>query len=120
MLQAANNANLIKGFCPSNDDRVISHLQIAEDTLLFYDANEFQLRNVKAILLCFQAVSGLRVNFFLSEMIGVRVEDSHLASLADIFCCKAGSLPSSYLGLPPIWAFLCALEWPQKPYVPND
>ena len=99
MLQAANNANLIKGFCPANDDQVISHLQFT-DTLLFCDTNEFQLLNVKAILLCLEAVSGLRVNFFKSEMIGVRVEDTHLASLADILGCKVGSLPSSYLGLP--------------------
>ena len=64
MLQATNNAILIKGFCPSNDDQVIPHLQFAEDTLLFCDANEFQLHNVKAILLCFEAVLGLRVSFF--------------------------------------------------------
>lgn len=40
-------------------------------TLLFYDANEMQLLNIKEIVLCFEAVSGLRINFFKSEMIGV-------------------------------------------------
>ena len=45
-------------------------------------------------------MSSLRVNFFKSEMIGVRVEDTQLAMLADFFGCKVGSLPKSYLGLP--------------------
>ena len=33
-------------------------------------------------------------------MIGVMVEDTQLASLANIFCCKAGSLPSFYVCFP--------------------
>lgn len=45
-------------------------------------------------------MSGLRVNFFKSEMIGVRVNEDRLKMLANLFECKDGSLPSSYLGLP--------------------
>ena len=100
MLHAACNANLIKGFRPSRGAEEISHLQFPVDTLLFCDANETQICNIKAILMCFEAVSGLRVNFFQSEMIGVRVDEDRLAILADLFGCRAGSLPSSYLGLP--------------------
>ena len=33
-------------------------------------------------------------------MIGVRVDEDRPALLADLFGCRAGSLPSSYLGLP--------------------
>lgn len=53
-----------------------------------------------AILLCFEAVSGLRVNVFKSEIIGLRVNEDQLSMHADLLRCKAGALPSSYLGFP--------------------
>lgn len=62
--------------------------------------NEDQLRNVKATLLSFEAVLGLKVNFFKSELIGTRAEESVLCKYADILGCRVGDLPVSYLGLP--------------------
>eukprot|EP00268_Persea_americana_P008169 TRINITY_DN13144_c0_g1_i12.p1 TRINITY_DN13144_c0_g1~~TRINITY_DN13144_c0_g1_i12.p1 ORF type:complete len:489 (+),score=85.97 TRINITY_DN13144_c0_g1_i12:613-2079(+) len=100
MLHAGVNANLFEGFRPANTILEISHLQFADDTLLFCNADEDQLRNVKAILFYFEAVSGLRVNFFKSELIGIKVNEDHLNRLANIFGCKAVTLPSTYLGLP--------------------
>ena len=47
-------------------------------TILFCDATEDQLKNVKSILLCFEVVSGLQVNFFKNEIIGVRLDDFQL------------------------------------------
>ena len=35
------------------------------------EPNEDQIKNVKAILLCFEVVSGLKINFFKSELIGI-------------------------------------------------
>lgn len=61
----------------------INHLQFADDTLLFCDADVDQLLNVKAILLCFEAVSGLKVNFFKCEMLGVQIPNLQLEYLAD-------------------------------------
>ena len=78
MINATSNARLIKGFSPSSEEQEITYLQFADDTILFCDAEEEQLRNFKAILLCFEAVLGLRVNFFKSELIGIRVDESRL------------------------------------------
>lgn len=50
---------------------------------------------MKAILLCFEGVLSLKVNFFKSELIDIRIDTSQTI-LADILGC----LPSSYLGLP--------------------
>lgn len=47
-----------------------------------------------------QAVSGLRFNFFKSEHIGIKVNENHRQSMAEILGRKAGVLPSTYLGLP--------------------
>ena len=43
--------------------------------LLFCNADEDQLHNVKAILLYLEAVLGLRVNFFKSEVICIKVNE---------------------------------------------
>ena len=59
-----------------------------------------QVKNVKPILICFEALLGLKVNFFKSELIGVRVGDDNIKMLADLFGCKVGQFPVSYLGMP--------------------
>lgn len=43
---------------------MVPHLQFADDTLIFYEVKEGQVRNMKTTLLCFEAVLGLKVNFF--------------------------------------------------------
>ena len=64
----------------------------------------------EALLVCFEAVSGLKVNFTKSALILVGDVDK-LVELADILGCRMASLPLKYLGLPlgasfkakPIW-----------------
>ena len=51
------------------------------------------------MLLCFEAVSGLKVNLVKSEITPIG-EGDQLLQLANILGCKASSLPISYLGLP--------------------
>lgn len=49
--------------------------------------------------MCFEAVSGLKLNFFQSKLIGVGVDEQSILMLVDIMGCKVGSLPATYLGL---------------------
>lgn len=51
-------------------------------------------------MLCFEAVSGLRVSFFKSEFIGIKVNEDRLQLLADLLGSKAGDIPNTYFGLP--------------------
>lgn len=62
-----------------------------------------KLENAKATLICFEAVSGLKVNLFKSELIGIRVEDSLMHKYAEILGCTVGSFPATYLGFPFVW-----------------
>lgn len=100
MITKAVNAGMFKGFKVARDSPVISHLQYADDTLIFCGPREDQIINVKATVLCFEAVSGLKVIFFKSEVIGLRTEKSLLLSCSEIMGCKIGDLPLSYLGMP--------------------
>uniref|UniRef100_A0A2N9EKG6 Reverse transcriptase domain-containing protein n=1 Tax=Fagus sylvatica TaxID=28930 RepID=A0A2N9EKG6_FAGSY len=72
---------------------------LASDTILFCDNDPEKLVHIRLVLTCFEAVTGLKVNMSKSEMVPIG-EVSNLPVLADILCCKIGSLPISYLGMP--------------------
>ena len=56
-----------------------------------------QLEYLWCVLLCFEAVSGLRVNLTKSEIIPIGTVP-HLSALAAVLGCKVSVLPISYLG----------------------
>ena len=58
------------------------------------------IRALKALLLLFEASSGLKVNFHKSMLVDVKIHDSWLVEAASILNCKLGQLPFHYLGLP--------------------
>ena len=58
-----------------------------------------QILHIRLLLLCFQAIIGLKVNVQKSEMVPIgEIDDVH--ALAKILGCKVGTLPMSYLGMP--------------------
>ncbi|KAG2675320.1 hypothetical protein I3760_13G178100 [Carya illinoinensis] len=68
-------------------------------TLFFCEANRNQVRVLKALSLCFEVSSGLKVNLDKSEMVPVGSVQT-LRQLANTLGCKMPSLPMTYLGLP--------------------
>ena len=97
MIVTTASGNRFKGFRTSMNGPTVSHLQFAYDMLIFCDVDEDEIKNVKATMLCFEAVSGLKINFFKSELIGFRVPERPLQALEGLMGCKA---PTTYLGLP--------------------
>jgi hypothetical protein len=75
MLQRGCGLGLIEGLNFSKTGPALSHLQFADDTLIFSSASLYSLQNIKRILLCFELISGLKVNFYKSSIIGVGIED---------------------------------------------
>ena len=58
-----------------------------------------KILHILLLLLCFQAMTGLKVNVQKSEMIPIgEVDDVH--ALIEILGCRVGTLPMSYLGMP--------------------
>lgn len=74
MVEAASFVDLISGFEPAKSTPVVNLLQFLDDYLIFKQ----QLLNIKVVLFCFEAVLGLKVNFFKSELLGLRLSEVQL------------------------------------------
>ena len=102
MLKKTEDCGLLCGFHMglTNSTGVrISHLLFADDTILFCDASRDQLLSIRLALTCFQAFIGLKVNAGKSEIVLIG-EVGNIDALATILCCRVGSLPLKYLGMP--------------------
>ena len=64
------------------------------------ELNDACLAHLKFILLCFEAMSGLKINFAKSEVVVTGVDDLEAMRVAHLLNCKLGSYPFNYLGLP--------------------
>jgi hypothetical protein len=74
MIEATENSGLVSGFLVGlrNNPRFsVSHFLFVDDTLIFCGPNEDQLRNLRCLFLCFEAVSGLKVNLVKSEIVPI-------------------------------------------------
>ncbi|XP_026380197.1 uncharacterized protein LOC113274957 [Papaver somniferum] len=90
---------LIIGFKVTPNGAMITHLQFADDLLVFLKDEEEQIHNLKHILLAFEIISGLKVNFRKSSIVGLG--QLHNAEVcAKIFGCNTSLLPMNYLGIP--------------------
>jgi hypothetical protein len=78
---------------------MVSHLLFTDHTLIICEPIADQFRDLRCLLLCFEAVSGLRINLSKSKIVSVgKVGD--VEELASILGCGVASLPLKYLSLP--------------------
>jgi hypothetical protein len=113
MLGALISRGLISGFTVGSSEmnRVnVSHLLFADDALVFCGANESQIRHVGALLVCFEAVTGLKVNLSKSALVPVGLRGK-VDQLASVLGCGIGDLPLKYLGLPLGVSFKLKAMW---------
>ncbi|XP_016195893.1 uncharacterized protein LOC107636936 [Arachis ipaensis] len=82
------------------DNIELSHLQFADDTVLFCPTEEETIKNYKRLLQCFELMSGLSINFDKSSLIPINCEHQWILSMCILLGCKEASLPVRYLGIP--------------------
>jgi hypothetical protein len=102
MISAIYFRGLISGFSlgTRDHDRVeVSYLLFADDTLVFCGADASQINYLGALLVCFKAVSGLKVNLTKSSLVSIGSLDD-VDQLAGSLGCSTAVLPLKYLGLP--------------------
>lgn len=73
LLQRARSRGLITGAVIGHGEvkTTVTHLQFADDTIIFCEADGKEVVTVKRILRCFQLVSSLKINFHKSLVYGV-------------------------------------------------
>ena len=113
MIGAVTSRGLISGFSVGSSELnrvVVTHLLFADDTLVFCGANDSQIRHLRALLVCFEAVSGLKVNLAKSTLNPVG-SMGDVDQLAGLLGCGTGMLPLKYLGLPLGASFKLKTMW---------
>ncbi|KAL4280388.1 hypothetical protein GQ457_03G004440 [Hibiscus cannabinus] len=83
-----------------NNSVLISHLQFADDLMVFCEASKAQIATVKRVLRVFELAAGLRLNLKKNRLFGINVDPMVLQSWAYAIGCSMDSFPSEYLGLP--------------------
>ncbi|XP_020970158.1 uncharacterized protein LOC110268381 [Arachis ipaensis] len=76
MIREAVQNGRITPLLVGRDNIELSHLQFADDTILFCPSEEEMIRNYKQLLRCFEMMSGLSINFDKSSLTPVNCEHS--------------------------------------------
>ena len=99
MLERAKNSRLIKGLVPDLIEGGLSHLQYADDTILFLNLDDETICNTKFLLYCFESMSGLKINYQKSEIFVLEATSEKQKEVADLSNCNIGSFPMKYMGV---------------------
>nr|GEW06599.1 RNA-directed DNA polymerase, eukaryota, reverse transcriptase zinc-binding domain protein [Tanacetum cinerariifolium] len=97
-MEDAIAAGLYRGFAINQLN--LSHLFFVDDALFIGDWSRANVTNLVSILECFYRVSGLKINYQKSNILGVGVPFEDFELLATITGCTAMTSPFCYLGLP--------------------
>lgn len=88
----AEAGNLVEGLVIGDDRIMVTHLQFANNTIIFLKANQDNVKRMDLCLEIFQVILGLKV--------GVNVEENVLLCFVDLMGCSVGKWPIKYLGMP--------------------
>jgi hypothetical protein len=98
MLDNARTAGEIKGLMAHLIEGGITHLQYADDTIIFLNMDEQSIIHTKFLLYCFENLSGLKINYQKSEVYVLGCSEGEAARVAQMFNCNIGQLLMKYLG----------------------
>lgn len=99
IIQISVNNGRWKGIQIASSGVHITHLQFADDLILFCSKDWETMQNIKAILMWFQGLLGLKVNLKKCCIYGIGVDYEELERIANYFGCSHGKLPFNYLGM---------------------
>lgn len=100
LINKAKEKGWIKGFQAGEANTIeITHLQYADDTLVFCGVEGEQALMLRAIFIIFEAVSGLHINWGKSYIYPIN-DVAEIEMLAREMGGRVGELPTTYLGMP--------------------
>jgi hypothetical protein len=96
MIERAKSDGQIEGVIPHLVDGGLSILQYTDDMILFMEHDLEKEKNLKLILLAFQQLFGLKINFHKSELFCFGKAKDHTQLYAELFGCNEGEFPIRY------------------------
>jgi hypothetical protein len=99
LLDNAKEVGEIRGLMKHLVEGGLTHLQYADDTIIFLDLDYQTILHAKFLLYCFENMSGLEINYQKSEVLVLGSSEEESNRVAVIFNCKVGQLPIKYLGV---------------------
>ncbi|XP_060211898.1 uncharacterized protein LOC132639471 [Lycium barbarum] len=102
MMRIAIHNRWIRGFQiggRAGEEMEICHLLYADDTVIFCEPNAEQICYIILMLIVFEVVADLRVNWGKSTLFPVK-EVPHIQNLASMLRCRVENLPTTYLVMP--------------------
>jgi len=100
LINRAKDDGQIAGLIPHLVDGGLSILQYADDTILFLEHDVAKAANLKLLLMAFEQVSGLKINYHKSELFCFGQAEEEEDLYFQLFGCKKGMYPFKYLGIP--------------------
>jgi hypothetical protein len=100
LIKIAKSEGQIEGVIPHLVDDGLSIFQYADDTILFMDHDLEKAMNLKLLLIAFEELSGLKINFHKSEAFCFGEAKDNESQYEQLFGCKKCSFPFRYLGIP--------------------
>ena len=111
ILGRAQRAGLLQGLGNYTNCANVLNLHFADDTLLFLKADKKMIVVLRWLLLGFENLSGMKINFDKSEMVPLNISEEDGQELARLLGCKVVKLPIMYLGVPLHWRKLSESDW---------
>jgi hypothetical protein len=87
ILSKASEAGHIQGVIPHLIPGGLTHLQYADDTMILLENTDQGLVNLKFPLICFELLSGRKINYHKSEVIVLGVDQQEQARVANLLNC---------------------------------
>jgi hypothetical protein len=79
LIDVATRAGHLRGVVPHLIQGGVTHLQYADDTILLLALDDMCIANLKFLLIAFEILSGLKINFLKSEVIVMGASPSEQA-----------------------------------------
>jgi len=99
MVRQALRKDMLRGVKVGRNSIECCLLQFADDTLFTCEYSFDNIFAIKAILRCYEIVSGLKVNFHKSKLAGIGVDSFAMNTYAKTLNCKTMRIPFQYLGV---------------------
>jgi hypothetical protein len=100
MLGKAAEKGYITGLLSTLYLEGVISLQYVDDSLLFLEHNYLAASHLKWLLVCFERLSGMTINYHKSDLTPINLDEEESQNYSRIFYCNVGAFPFKYLGMP--------------------